>query len=92
MAETTIPENPAAFPDSVSVDHMDGLNFSRNKGMTLRDYFAAKAMLVAFKYWSETYPAKDPDGEFSINSDAHLDDVAIDAYAMADAMLKAREA
>ena len=44
MAETTIPENPAAFPDSVSVDHMDGLNFSRNKGMTLRDYFAARAM------------------------------------------------
>ena len=44
MAETTIPENPAAFPDSVSVDHMDGLNFSRNKGMNLSDYFAARVM------------------------------------------------
>jgi len=37
-------ENPAAFPESVAVDHMDGLNFSRNKGMTLRDYFAAAAV------------------------------------------------
>jgi hypothetical protein len=47
-------------------------------GMTLRDYFAAKAMQ-------------------SMNSredyvDAPADAIALDAYALADAMLKAREA
>ena len=47
------------------------------EGMTLRDYFAAKAMQ-------------------SMNSredyvDAPADAIALDAYALADAMLKARE-
>jgi hypothetical protein len=45
MLDRTIPENPPAFPESVAVDHMDGLNFSRNKGMTLRDYFAGQALV-----------------------------------------------
>jgi hypothetical protein len=47
-------------------------------GMTLRDYFAAKAMSSLIE---------DPD----LRS-AHLDGAAIFAYKMADAMLKAREA
>ena len=49
-------------------------------GMTLRDYFAAKAM-VAFidkEEWQSTV------GDVSEN-------VAYNSYAMADAMLKARE-
>ena len=45
MPNENIPENPPAFPDSVAVDHMDGLNFSRNQGMTLRDYFAGQALV-----------------------------------------------
>ncbi len=50
-------------------------------GMTLRDYFAAKAMQAMLS----TYPCP--------TSGAHMDfaDVAGDAYEMADAMLKARE-
>jgi hypothetical protein len=49
-----------------------------NKGMTLRDYFAAKAMQ-------------------SMNSredyrDASASAIALDAYALADAMIYAREA
>ncbi len=44
MPTKSVTENPPAFPESVAVDHMDGLNFSRNKGMTLRDYFAAAAV------------------------------------------------
>ncbi len=44
MPNGTIPENPPAFPESVAVDHQDGLNFSRNKGMTLRDYFAGQVL------------------------------------------------
>lgn len=48
-----------------------------NLGMTLRDYFAAKAM--------QGYCAR----EDSINS--CFDDIASDAYAIADSMLKERE-
>lgn len=46
------------------------------KGMTLRDYFAAKAMQSIIT----TCPKELPDF-----------DLAIDAYKMADAMMKARE-
>ena len=47
-------------------------------GMTLRDYFAAKAMQVDYEL-AKTY--SDPDWRIGI---------ALDAYKMADAMLKAR--
>lgn len=46
-------------------------------GMTLRDYFAAKAMQAIISR---------PD-----NQDIPIDDVAADAYDLADAMLKVRE-
>ena len=51
---------------------------SPQEGMTLRDYFAAKAMLGILSF-------KDID-EYSTK------EVAMVAYAQADAMLKAREA
>ena len=47
-------------------------------GMTLRDYFAAKAMQVDYELAKEY---SDPDWIIGI---------ALDAYKMADAMLKAR--
>jgi hypothetical protein len=31
-----------AFPESIAADMQDGLNYSRNKGMSLRDYFAGQ--------------------------------------------------
>lgn len=51
-----------------------------NPGMTLRDYFAAKAMQATVHAWIEknNYPSTDLE-------------VAENAYALADAMLKARE-
>jgi hypothetical protein len=49
-------------------------------GMTLRDYFAAKAMQALIKIY-------EPKGE-----DGCIPDVAEAAYFYADAMLKAREA
>ena len=53
----------------------------KNDGMTLRDYFAAKAM----QGWLSTYPDDhDPDEVFEGG-------VADFAYRIADAMLKARE-
>ena len=48
-------------------------------GMTLRDYFAAKAMEVDYTLAKNF---TDPDWRYGI---------ALDAYKMADAMLKARE-
>ena len=62
----TKPNNPPAFPVSA-----DTKTF---QGMTLRDYFAAKAMQGLI----------DNDGLFS--------EIPTQAYALADAMLKAREA
>lgn len=49
----------------------------KERGMTLRDYFAAKAM-QANRSRNSTYE--------------NWDDLALDAYDIADAMLKAREA
>jgi hypothetical protein len=65
--------NEAAFPNPNRTDQT---------GMTLRDYFAAKAMqgLIAS-------PRGTPDGKDA--TDAYY---AKAAYVMADAMLKAREA
>ena len=59
------------------------LSTGYSEGMTLRDYFAAKAMTTMF------YPAIME----SIRTDEDLDclKVAGFAYAMADAMLAARE-
>jgi hypothetical protein len=51
----------------------------QNPGMTLRDYFAAKAMQGYCSY---------PDWRF----DMDFSDTAHAAYSVADAMLKAREA
>jgi hypothetical protein len=64
-----------AFP--VEVYDFDKDVFVNEKGMTLRDYFAAKAMqtLLAEGYY---------EGEV-------CNGVAIDAYEMADAMLWARK-
>ena len=59
-------KNPSAFPDGLGSD-----------GMTLRDYFAAKAM-QGFAACDDDFPS----AEF----------VAINAYKWADAMMKAREA
>ena len=60
--------NPPAFP--LHPEHWQ----EENQGMTLRDYFAAKAMPQCFEVSTTT------------------DIAAKEAYRMADAMLKAREA
>lgn len=57
-------------------------------GMTLRDYFAAKAMKAWIASTTKTY---------NHNGESHVDivnvaQIARNAYAQADAMLKAREA
>ena len=66
--------NPPAFPS--------GYDVPENPGMTLRDYFAAKAMQGIFASNTE-----------HDHEDSHIfDAVAEAAYLQADAMMKAREA
>lgn len=51
-------------------------------GMTLRDYFAAKAMSISWKAMNEGY--------FEPNGDSLNDQAATCAYQIADAMIRAR--
>ena len=75
--------NPPAFPNPHLRD---------DSGMTLRDYFAAKAMqgYISAKAWHPdfVFPTAFNFEEGKRAADA----VAVSAYKWADAMLKAREA
>ena len=68
--------NPFAFPSEEGAIEL-------RSGMTLRDYFAAKAMQAIMG--SDRYM-----GVIGVNNYQHR--TATDAYDMADAMLKARQA
>lgn len=72
-----------AFPCEVDPDRLEAGNHQTGHavfaqyGMTLRDYFAAKAMQSFC--------------DMKVSIECSADDIADDAYAMADAMLIARE-
>jgi len=67
-----------AFPVPAG-NYSGGESWSSDEGMSLRDYFAAKAMAA---YVTKEGPASDEDGDF----------VAKYAYEIADAMLRERAA
>lgn len=74
-----------AFPIPGWPSHGDGPpQFSPYGGMTLRDYFAGQALAG----WLSSYS---PAHIHPVQNDTH-ESVARDAYALADEMLKAREA
>ena len=79
--------NPPAFPTTKPLDSWG----DPNQGMTLRDYFAAKALqgYISARGWHPdfTYPA---DFNFDAGKRA-ADAVAVASYQYADAMLAARE-
>ena len=84
--------NPPAFPKLPITRESNGEILYQSDGMSLRDYFAARAMqgYISAKGWH-------PD--FVFPTDFNFDDgkraadgVAVSAYKWADAMLKAREA
>ena len=86
--------NESAFPWSVD----DGKKIVGNKGMTLRDYFAAKAMVGlmamerAQQYITEDGIEMDYEEEGDIGTlFVHTDLMAQEAYMIADMMLKARQ-
>lgn len=66
--------NQPAFPTGIITDGK-GKIIGGSNGMTLRDYFAAKAMQA-----------------MTHRGEANVQMVSIQAYAMADEMLKVREA
>ena len=68
MAKNNI-NNPAAFPQRLSDD---------GEGMSLRDYFAAKALQGAYSI-------------SSVHQNSTEKEVAVECYKMADAMLEARK-
>jgi hypothetical protein len=72
-------DNTPAFPTS-HWTQMAPYSNGYNEGMTLRDYFAAKAMSLYFQ---------GPDANEIVG---HPDEIAEWCYIMADSMLKAREA
>ena len=83
-----IPAFPAMHFDLADKEH----------GMTLRDYFAAKAMPICYQYWMNDFyhpdyeDAEDRNSEGRGEFDVHVKNlIAEDAYLLADAMLKARE-
>ena len=78
--------NPPAFPRPYSEDaFLADTDYLAQDGMTLRDYFAAKAMksYLADKELIDLF--------VYMNTDVK-EQVALAAYQMANAMLKAREA
>ena len=74
-----------AFPAEEWSDSRDSrvVNPIRHQGMTLRDYFAAKAMQSAYLHFS---------ADADVTKHWTTKGLAESAYAMADAMLEAREA
>lgn len=68
------PENPPAFPTKLPALDPRESGFHTVEGMTLRDYFAAKALPQLVAEWSDYH-----------------EEIASEAYKIADAMLRARK-
>jgi hypothetical protein len=83
--------NTPAFPRNI-LDHGHGIMSTHESGMTLRDYFAAKALqgYISAKAWHPDFVYPE-DFNFDAGKRA-ADAVAVSAYKWADAMMKAREA
>jgi hypothetical protein len=79
--------NPPAFPLPAHT-YPNGEISHGEYGMTLRDYFAAKAMATAYSKLYEMFL----DDVFDDWHSEGVEALAKEAYAVADAMLKAREA
>ena len=78
-----------AFPNTASTIPKEG-DYWNYQGMTLRDYFAAKAMAAMLPEYELAYVFDEEwceEGETPM-----IGHIARDAYIAADAMLKAREA
>lgn len=80
--EKETPENPSAFPVFIPNENGPDLYV---KGMSLRDYFAAKAMQGMLANSVDINQGYEPYGVKSI------DKISVESYQVADAMLKTRQ-
>lgn len=93
-----IKDGGPAFPSQDVRDVMDDrapggwrTELQSEGGMTLRDYFAAKALETAYHFFADGYCGHIDDGQVEV--DEHSSGtVAAVAYEIADSMLRAREA
>ena len=93
--------NPPAFPTPAGhatvKDYQPGVGeYSRTveicqTGMTLRDYFAAKAMTGSLAAESHVYYFQDQKDDSGATKRTRYQIIAEEAYKIADAMLAARE-
>ena len=80
-------ENESAFPTFVFTDERGVIVGCSNNGMTLRDYFAAKAMAALISQ----YPP-DESQMWTLDGNSYTKrELAFRAYQHADAMLKIKE-
>jgi len=87
MSNFNKPTNPPAFPSSVD----DGETVKYMLGISMRDYFAARAMqgYISARGWHPDFVFPE-DFNFDEGKRA-ADAVSVSAYKWADEMLKARE-
>jgi hypothetical protein len=83
---TQIKDGGPAFPCEQHETPDGRWNQTFESGMALRDYFAAKALPATL----QDYHAGLRNGEYGCDPDWAMG-VAVDAYRLADAMLRARE-
>ena len=80
-----------AFPTTKPLNSWD----DPNQGMELRDYFAAKAMPLAFKVWENYHISDENDATYKTSNfqadGSYQELIANTAYQMADAMMEARK-
>jgi hypothetical protein len=84
-----------AFPSAESVYSKDIVGVKESTGMDLRDYFAAKAMPLAFKVWENYHSSDENDATYKTSNfqadGSYQELIANTAYQMADAMMAARK-
>ena len=80
--------NESAFPTGIITDDK-GIIIGGSNGMSLRDYFAAKAMPLALEILRADYMRDDPNYCWDYSCDADL--LAKFSYDLANAMLVARQ-
>jgi hypothetical protein len=84
-----------AFPSAEPIYSKDIVGVKESTGMDLRDYFAAKAMPLAFKVWENYHSSDENDATYktsNFQADGNYQElIANTAYQMADAMMEARK-
>jgi len=84
-----------AFPRQITFNNGISQGKWIDDGMELRDYFAAKAMPLAFKVWENYHSSDENDATYKTSNfqadGNYLELIANTAYQMADAMMEARK-